>query len=60
VLTLPAMDAPHLARAMRMLLGHPAAITALAAAARQRSFRTWQDYARDLTAWMATLVRSQP
>lgn len=51
------MDAPSLAAALRRLLGQPAELAALAAEARGRTFRTWEDYARDLGAWMDTLPR---
>ncbi len=52
---LEAVDAASLATALRRLLRHPAEITALAAAARTRTFRSWADYAQDLTAWMSSL-----
>lgn len=55
--TLPEMTAPAIAAAMRRLLGQPAEVAALAAAARRRKFRTWTDYARDLAAWMGGLQR---
>jgi glycosyltransferase involved in cell wall biosynthesis len=56
-LTLEAVDADSLAAAIRRLLQEPAELAALAAAARRRSFKSWADYARELTAWMATLTR---
>lgn len=55
VLTLPSVDSAHLTRALRRLLRHPAELTTLATAARQREFRTWSDYAGHLTAWMRSL-----
>jgi glycosyltransferase involved in cell wall biosynthesis len=55
VLALDSLDAASVAGAMRRLLAHPAEHAELVAAARQRSFRSWNDYARDLTNWMATL-----
>ena len=51
------VDAASLAAAIRQLLKNPRELTALAAAARSRPFRSWGDYARDLTGWMATLSR---
>jgi glycosyltransferase involved in cell wall biosynthesis len=47
--------APALAAAMARLLASPAEVAALTAAARARRFRTWADYAADLTAWMQEL-----
>ncbi len=55
VLTVETPTAPHLGRAMRRLLEHPAELAALAAAARARRFRSWRDYATDLRAWMTDL-----
>jgi hypothetical protein len=55
--TLASAVAPSLAAAISRLLSAPAELTALAAAARARRFRTWTDYARDLAAWVATLSR---
>jgi glycosyltransferase involved in cell wall biosynthesis len=54
---LPAVDAPRLAGAIRRLLQNPAELAALAAQARARKFKTWAEYAREFTAWMATLPR---
>ena len=54
---LDAVDATHLADALRHLLAHPAEIATLAAAARARKFRTWSDYAADITGWMRSLKR---
>ena len=54
---LDTVDATHLADALRRLIAHPAEIAALAASARARKFRTWSDYADDLTAWMRGLKR---
>ncbi len=53
--TLDQVDAASLAAAIRSLLENPAMLTSLSAAARARPFRTWRDYATDLTAWMGTL-----
>jgi glycosyltransferase involved in cell wall biosynthesis len=55
--TLPAVDASTLTGAIRRLLQNPAELAALAAQARARKFKLWPDYARELTAWMATLPR---
>lgn len=54
---LDSVDASSLADAMRRWLRSPAELAALAAVARARKFRTWTDYARELTTWMATLPR---
>jgi glycosyltransferase involved in cell wall biosynthesis len=54
---LPAVDPPALAAGLRQLLDDPAEIARLAVAARQRRFRTWSDYVRELRAWMQTLPR---
>jgi glycosyltransferase involved in cell wall biosynthesis len=54
---LPAVEAAALAAGLRQLLDHPADIERLAAAARQRRFRTWSDYVHELRAWMQTLPR---
>jgi glycosyltransferase involved in cell wall biosynthesis len=56
-LALDAVDAPALAAAVARLLGDPAELAALAAAARTRTFQSWSGYARELGAWMATLPR---
>jgi hypothetical protein len=44
-----------MAGAIERLLGSPAELAALAAAARARRFRTWSDYAADLMAWLPEL-----
>jgi glycosyltransferase involved in cell wall biosynthesis len=54
-LTLDTMTAPAMAGAIERLLGSPAELAALAAAARARRFRTWSDYAADLMAWLPEL-----
>lgn len=54
---LEAVDAAAFAAAIGRLLAAPAEVAALAAAARARTFRTWRDYATELTAWMRTLPR---
>ena len=51
------IDAASLAAAIRRLLENPNELAALAAAARARPFRSWSDYARDLTSWMDALPR---
>jgi glycosyltransferase involved in cell wall biosynthesis len=51
------VDAPTIAAAVARLLATPAEIAALAAQARTRSFKTWDDYARELTEWLRTLPR---
>lgn len=52
---LDSVDSAALTAALRKLVTTPAEITTLAHAARQRTFRTWGDYVRDLTDWMGTL-----
>lgn len=54
---LPAVTAPALAAAIQRLLRNPAELAALAAQARARKFRSWPDYAAELSAWMGTLPR---
>ncbi len=58
-LPLAVMDVPSLATALARLVESPAAVAALAAAARSRSFRTWPAYAAELTAWMRELPPRQ-
>jgi len=55
--TLPSVDAASLAAAIRRLLQHPSEVAALSAQARQRPFKSWSDYAHELTDWMAALPR---
>lgn len=52
------VDAPDLAAALGHLLAHPAQVADLAAAARQRRFRSWDAYADDITSWLKELPRS--
>ncbi|ACB77281.1 glycosyltransferase [Opitutus terrae] len=54
---LDVLDASGLAAAIGRLLAAPAELEALSAAARQRTFKTWADYTRELLAWMRTLPR---
>lgn len=56
-LALNRVDATSLAAAISRLLTDPQELTALATAARVRKFRTWSDYAADLTTWLHTLRR---
>jgi glycosyltransferase involved in cell wall biosynthesis len=51
------MNAAQIAAACERLLTDPAARRTLAAAAAQRNFPTWGDYAARLRAWMDTLPR---
>jgi glycosyltransferase involved in cell wall biosynthesis len=53
--TVAEVGAGHLAAALAALLRDPARRAALAAEARQRRFKTWADYAGELTAWMESL-----
>lgn len=54
---LASVDAASLGGTIRGLLQNPAELAALAAAARARRFKSWTDYAGELTAWMRTLAR---
>ena len=54
-LTLPDPDAVSLAAALEKMLTSAGLRAQLIAEARARSFRSWADYARELTTWMATL-----
>ncbi len=56
-LALDTVDATSLAAALSRLLASPAALAILAAAARERKFRPWRDYAAALRDWSATLPR---
>lgn len=59
--TLEDVDAPALAGAIERLLATPAELAALTAAARNRRFKSWTDYAAELSAWMRGLPRgAQP
>lgn len=54
-LALEKVDAPSLAKAIDRLLADPAEVARLATAARARSFRSWAEYAAELTGWMSSL-----
>lgn len=54
---LGAASAPEIADAIARLLGSPSLRATLTAAARGRSFRTWQQYAAELVDWSASLRR---
>jgi glycosyltransferase involved in cell wall biosynthesis len=56
-LALDDVSAPELAKAIGHLLTEPAARAELTASAASRRFKTWGDYAGELTAWMQTLRR---
>jgi glycosyltransferase involved in cell wall biosynthesis len=56
-LTLGSVDAASLAAALGHLLRDPAQLGTLAAAARGRRFKTWAEYAGELTRWMQDLPR---
>lgn len=56
-LALDRVDPASLAAAISRLLTDPLELNALATAARARKFRTWSDYAADLTTWLHTLRR---
>lgn len=57
-LALDHVDTAALTAALRRLLTSPAETAQLAAAARARRFRSWSDYAADLTGWLQTLRRT--
>jgi len=50
-------SSPEIAAAMSGLLDSGARLAELSAAARQRVFRSWDQYAADLRSWMRTLER---
>jgi glycosyltransferase involved in cell wall biosynthesis len=52
------MDASSIAAAMTRLFHAPKEMTALRTEARARRFKTWDEYANELTAWIAELRRS--
>ncbi|MSU45639.1 MAG: glycosyltransferase family 1 protein [Lacunisphaera sp.] len=54
---LDSVDMASLAAALRRLLKNPAELVALTAAVRARRFKSWAEYARELTTWMSTLPR---
>ena len=51
------LDAASLAGAIALLIEKPAQLIALAEVARQRTFKSWADYTRELTAWMQSVPR---
>jgi glycosyltransferase involved in cell wall biosynthesis len=55
--TLDSVDAGSLATAIKRLLETPSDLAALKDAARARTFKSWSDYAAELTAWLRTLPR---
>jgi hypothetical protein len=50
-------DASQLAAAISRLLAAPSELASLTAAAQARRFKSWSDYAAELTGWMQTLRR---
>ena len=54
-LALETVDAGSLADAIDRLLSDPALLDRLEIEAGARSFKGWDDYARELTAWMHSL-----
>lgn len=56
-LALASVDAVALASAIESLLQNPSRLTDLATAARQRTFKSWADYTRELETWIHTLPR---
>ncbi len=55
--TLDSVDTPALATAIRRLLSNTADRDRLTAEARARKFKTWNDYAAEVTEWMRTISR---
>jgi glycosyltransferase involved in cell wall biosynthesis len=55
--TLDTMDAASLARGIDLLLSSPSEYARRVTEARARTFRTWDDYARDLAGWLQALPR---
>jgi glycosyltransferase involved in cell wall biosynthesis len=58
-LALDSVDAGSLAEAIARLLTNPAELARLENEAAGRKFKTWNDYARELTAWMDGLEPSR-
>jgi glycosyltransferase involved in cell wall biosynthesis len=56
-LALDSVDASRLAEAIRRLLSDAVELAELSAVARRRKFRTWSEYAGELTGWMHALPR---
>lgn len=56
-IALNSVEPAALAMAVQHLLTSPAELESLAAAARARTFKSWADYARELTTWMRDLPR---
>jgi glycosyltransferase involved in cell wall biosynthesis len=54
-LALDSVDARTLADAIGRLLSDPALLARLGTEARARKFKSWDQYARELTAWMGSL-----
>jgi glycosyltransferase involved in cell wall biosynthesis len=58
--TLAAVDATALTAAMDSFLRSPTTVAQLAAEARERRFKSWDDYANDVVAWIDELRKSSP
>lgn len=56
-LALRTLDVESLAMAIARFLDNPAELSQAAVDARRRTFKTWADYTRELTAWMQSLSR---
>jgi len=56
-IALATVDAAAIADAIARLLHSPDALSALGAQARARRFKTWSDYAREVTEWICELPR---
>lgn len=54
-LALESVDSNSLAEAVGRLLGDPTLLSRLRVEAKERRFKTWSDYARELEDWMMTL-----
>jgi len=56
-ITLESVNAASLADAMRRLLKNPVELNDLVTGAQSRRFKSWNEYAQNLTAWMESLPR---
>ncbi len=56
-LALDSVDSASIAAAIESLLQTPSRLAGLSAAARQRTFKSWADYTRELETWIRTLPR---
>ncbi|HYP17130.1 MAG TPA: glycosyltransferase family 4 protein, partial [Opitutus sp.] len=54
---LESLDPSTIGAAIEDLLARPAKLAQLSVAARQRRFKSWADYTRELTTWLQTVPR---